>query len=308
MGKQQVRTFENGDCLLEKYQIIRPIGSGGMSSVYLAEELAAPEKKWAVKVANVEKKISRRLISEAKLLSELDHPMLPKIADFFSSDDENLFFLVQEYVDGQTVYDLFEKQDQSVREMFAIDLGLKLCEVFHYLHTQTPPVIYRDLKPANVMISRQEDRKDFKLIDFGIARRHDYDKAKDTLRIGTVGFAAPEQFEKKQSDTRTDIFSMGALLYYLLTGGKYVYIAQKPVQSFRKNLSRSLKKCINETVKMEPDQRLQSVKEVEELLYRAKKEAEKKETSFFKGTGWLITKYILSFAMLIGVIIYILID
>ncbi|WP_096186969.1 serine/threonine protein kinase [Evansella halocellulosilytica] len=302
---KQVRIFEAGDHLFDKYEVIQVIGSGGMSTVYLVKELANPEQKWAVKVAKMERKISQRLVSEAKLLSELDHPMLPKIADFFSSDHDEYFFLVQEFVNGQTVYDKFEKQDGLMNEADVIELGLQLCEVFRYLHTQSPPVIYRDLKPSNVMIS---DRNEVKLIDFGIARRHHSGKEKDTLRIGTVGFAAPEQFEKKQSDERTDIFSLGAFMYYLLTGGKYVYISQKPVQRFRKGLSRSLKKSLKHMVRLAPDKRFQSIIEVEQLLQKAKRESERRQQRFFHSTKWLITKYILSIMMLISVLIYIILD
>ncbi len=193
MAKHDIQLKE-GDILKGRYQIIDLIGSGGMSAVYLAKELGRENQFWAVKVADMNRKISRRLFSEAKLLSELNHPSLPQIADFFSSEDERYFYLVQEYVNGQSLYQIFEQKESRMSEEEVIDFCLPLCDVLIYLHSRAPAIIYRDIKPANIMMTTQGE---LKLIDFGIARKYVSEKAKDTLQIGTVGFAAPEQFEKK---------------------------------------------------------------------------------------------------------------
>lgn len=299
MAKHNIH-LDDGEVLKDRYQIIRKIGSGGMSVVYLAKEIMNEQRLWAIKVADMENKISKRLFSEAKILSELDHPNLPKIADFFSSNDERYFYLVQEYVNGKSLYEIFEQAENFLEEEFIVDIGIQLCDVLHYLHTLKPtPVIYRDLKPANIMITEEND---LKLIDFGIARKYVHEQVKDTLQIGTVGFAAPEQFEKRQSDTRTDLFSLGALMYYLLTGGKYVYIAQQPVQSFRGSLTKSLKKCIRLLVKTNPEERIQTAEEVKGYLLEAKNEMSK------NSNGWLITSYFVSIFFFIGVILYIVFD
>lgn len=304
MAKHNIH-LECGEILKERYQIIRPIGEGGMSVVYLAAEVKDPNRLWAIKVGDMEKKISKRLFSEAKILSELDHPGLPKIADFFSSSDERYFYLVQEYIDGQTLLELFEQNESHLEEETVVEIAMQICEVLHYLHTLKPtPVIYRDLKPANIMMTKSGG---LKLIDFGIARKYVHEKGKDTLQIGTVGFAAPEQFEKRQSDTRTDLFSLGALMYYLLTGGKYVYIAQKPVQAFRKSLSKSMKKCIRLLVKINQEERIQSAREVKELLQSSKEEIAKTNLPPWE-KGWVRTNYIVSILFFLGVIFYILID
>ena len=304
MAKHNIH-LEDGEILKGRYQIIRPIGSGGMSVVYLANEVEEPNRLWAIKVADMENKIAKRLFSEAKILSELDHPGLPKIADFFSSNDERYFYLVQEYFDGKSLYELFEQHDCFMKEETVIDIGIQICDILQYLHTLKPTsVIYRDLKPANIMISSNGA---LKLIDFGIARKYVHEKVKDTVQIGTVGFAAPEQFEKRQSDTRTDLFSLGALMYYLLTGGKYVHIAQKPVQAFRHPLSKSMKKCIRLLVKASPDERIQSAEEVKEFLISANNEIVKSNSSS-RRKGWLITNYVVSILFFLGVVLYIIFD
>ncbi|MCM2677116.1 serine/threonine protein kinase [Alkalicoccobacillus plakortidis] len=140
---------------------------------------------------------------------------------------------------------LFENRTKPFSQLFVLDLAIQLTEILEYLHAQKPAIIYRDLKPGNLMLTKDGR---LKLIDFGIARRYDVHKVKDTLQIGTVGFAAPEQFEKRQSDTRTDLFSLGSLMYFFLSGGKFVYITQKPLRTFRKGLSRDVAKIIHQLV------------------------------------------------------------
>ena len=302
MGKHDIH-LQTGDMLKGRYQIVREIGSGGMSVVYLAIELGK-DTFWAVKAADMNKKISKRLFSEAKILSELDHPGLPRIADFFSSEDGRYFFLVQEYIDGQPLLERFEQNDCRMEEEEVLDIGIAICDVLSFLHSQPAPIIYRDLKPANIMIT--EEGK-IKLIDFGIARKYVQDQLKDTLQIGTVGFAAPEQFEKRQSDQRTDLFSLGALLYYLLSGGKYVYISQKPIEQFRKGLTVSLRKCIHSLVRTNPADRPKSAEAARDLLVKAKKELAA-PPGLLASKEWLFIKYLISVSIFLGVILYIIND
>ncbi|MCJ7840236.1 serine/threonine protein kinase [Lederbergia sp. NSJ-179] len=304
MARHNIR-LESGDIVRGKYEIVHEIGSGGMSVVYLAKELANEKQLWAIKVADMENKISKRLFSEAKILSELDHPSLPQIADFFSSSDSQYFFLVMEYVNGKSLYEIFEHNQKYLDQSTIIEIGIQICDVLHYLHTLHPaPVVYRDLKPANIMIAGDGQ---IKLIDFGIARRFVHDQVKDTLQIGTVGFAAPEQFERKQSDTRTDLFSLGALLYYLLTGGKYVYITQEPVQVYRKSISRKLRKCVQLLVEKSPEKRIQSAEEVKQYLMMAQEEIAKTAKAPFRKINVRI-HYVVSILVFIGVIVYIILD
>ncbi|MEK4563641.1 serine/threonine-protein kinase [Alkalihalobacillus sp. FSL R5-0424] len=293
-----------GEILRDRYKVIRHIGSGGMAVVYLACELHDESKLWAVKIADTEKKMARRLSAEGKVLSRLHHKNLPQIADFFYSDDQRYVYLVQEYIEGKSLLQLFEEQDEPFSESFVIDLGIEIADILIYLHSQQPAIIYRDIKPGNLMLTN-EGR--LMLIDFGIARAYDEEKLKDTLQIGTVGFAAPEQFEKRQSDTRTDLFSLGALLYFLLSGGKYVYIAQKPLRTFRKGISKTLHSIVHQLVEHEPDKRIQSAIETKARLEKAKEALLKKQKRQWS-KGKLIASYIGSSFLLLAVIVYIIID
>lgn len=268
--------IKNGDVLNDKYVVLSHIATGGMSEVYLVAELQQPDQKWAVKVANTKNKLAKKLVDEAKLLSRLDHPSLPYVADFFTSDD--YFYLVIEYIEGPTLMELFKQQDQHLSIDTILQVGIDLSEVLNYLHKQPEPIIYRDIKPGNILIKADGT---VMLIDFGIARKYQAEQLKDTVRIGTVGFAAPEQFEQKQTDVRTDIFSLGALLYYLTSRGKYVYIAQKPIRYFQKGLPRSLERCIGESVELEPKDRLQDIREAKIYLLKAREEWEKSKVNQF---------------------------
>lgn len=278
MSKHGIQ-ISKGDLLDDKYRVLSHIATGGMTEVYLAEELAAPERRWALKVANRTNRLSAKLVDEMKLLSELDHVNLPRAVDFFTTED--YLFLVQEYVDAVPLSDTFSLYNHKLSIESVLDIGIQLCDVLRYLHVQKPaPIIYRDLKPGNIMVGQDGN---VKLIDFGIARRYQEDSLKDTVQVGTVGFAAPEQFERKQSDTRTDLFSLGALLYYLMSEGKYVYVAQKPIRFFNRRIPKSLDRCITELVKLHPDDRLQDAREAKVLLLKAKEERERRQ-----GARWNI--------------------
>jgi len=265
---------KKGDIVGEKYHVLAHIASGGMSEVFLVDEKANTENRWAIKVVKRDHPLARKLEREAEILSSLEHPALPYVVDFFQN--ESYYFLVMEYTHGVSLYDYLEIHNQMLPVEQVIDIGKQLCDVLKCLHLNKPnPIIYRDIKPGNIIM---KDDGTIALIDFGTARMFQEDIVKDTVRVGTVGFAAPEQFEKKQTDERTDLFSLGALFYYLLSEGKYVYIAQKPIKSFHSKLPKSLNKCIDKLVNLTPEDRPQSIMEVEEMLEAAEEELHKKTT------------------------------
>ncbi|WP_284139658.1 MULTISPECIES: serine/threonine-protein kinase [unclassified Virgibacillus] len=270
MNKHGIQINEQ-DRLNDKYIVLKHIASGGMSEVYLVEEINNPAQKWAVKVSNMENQLARKLVDETKLLSELHHANLPAIVDFFQT--EAYFFLVMEYVPGNVLTHYIESEADQLELEQIIHIGIQLCDVLHYLHTRESPIIYRDLKPGNVIV---KDDGSITLIDFGIARKFNERRIADTVRIGTVGFAAPEQFEKKQTDHRTDLFSLGALLYYLISNGKYVYVAQQPIGNYHKRLPHSLVKCVENLTALNPDDRLQDAREAKVLLLKAREEWDKR--------------------------------
>lgn len=205
----------------DEYLVIELIAKGGMGAVYKVLRYS-DKTTWALKEmsetvidgGDYEQTIAA-FRSEAEILETLDHENLPKVIDVF--EYEHRQYLVMDLVEGYTLSQLMEKNGSKIDEAAVIDWAKQLCIVLSYLHSRKPPVIYRDLKPDNVMVESASGR--VKLIDFGIARRFRGGKSSDTILLGTHGYAAPEQYGKKgQSDARTDIFALGATLHHLLTG------------------------------------------------------------------------------------------
>ncbi len=224
----------SGYIIQERYRVIEPLGSGGFGAVYLAEDqrLGRPvaikemSEAW---LDEQERKVAVDLFErEALILAQLDHPGLTRVWDYFQ--DQGHAFLVMEYVPGQTLRDLLRRAGRPLPEPFVIACAIQLCAVLTYLHTRQPPIIFRDLKPANVMavappgvepddlLNLPHDELQFKLIDFGIARLFKPEQPGDTLIIGTPGYAAPEQYGQGQTDARSDIYSLGATMHHLLSG------------------------------------------------------------------------------------------
>ena len=150
---------------------------------------------------------------EAKILSDLSHPVLPRVTDFFTQGNKH--YLVMDYADGRPLDEILERRTRPFPVSQVVMWGKQICDVLTYLHTQTPPIIYRDLKPGNIMLA--PDRMNLKLIDFGIARTYKPQRSKDTIAMGTPGYSPPEQYGKGQTDQRSDIYALGATLHHLLT-------------------------------------------------------------------------------------------
>ena len=209
--------LEVGSVLDGKYKILNEIGHGGMSVVYLALNERA-NKTWAVKEVrkdggNDQEVVSQGLIAETEMLKKLHHPNLPSIVDVIDTNDS--FIIVMDYIEGKSLQDLLDTSGpQSVDTV--VDWAKQLCDVLGYLHSRIPPIIYRDMKPPNVML---RPNGQVMLIDFGTAREYKQHNDRDTTWLGTRGYAAPEQFGGRgQTDGRTDIYCLGATIYHLLTG------------------------------------------------------------------------------------------
>lgn len=210
-----------GDILKQRYQILCQIGQGGFGAVYTAEDKELGQRLLAVKEMS-QHHLSPQEISagvkafkrEALLLAGLMHEHLPRIYDHFAENER--WYLVMDYIEGETLEERFEKsRDGSLPLVMALKIALQLCEVLNYLHTRQPPIIFRDLKPANVILTPAGD---LFLIDFGIARHFKPGQAKDTIAFGSPGYAAPEQYGKAQTTPRADIYSLGAILHQMLSG------------------------------------------------------------------------------------------
>lgn len=205
-----------GEIIDGKYEILREVGRGGMSVVYLAMDKRL-NKQWAIKEFrkdkdDVSKQVAlKALLDEANLMKKLDHPTLPRIVDII--DNRQTVYVIMDYIEGESLNKVLDAYGAQPQEA-VIEWAKQLSDVLDYLHTQNPPVIYRDMKPANIMLKPDGS---VRLIDFGIAREYKEGKAGDTEAIGTRGYAAPEQFGGKgQTDARTDIYSLGVTLYIWL--------------------------------------------------------------------------------------------
>lgn len=274
------RQLGKGTILFDRYKIVSLLGQGGMGSVYLAEDTKLQGKRWAVKESLLHSRSPAAFTAEANLLVQLDHPYLPKIVDFYPPDRDGYSYLVMDYVVGDTLQAIFER-DGGLPVLRAVKVAVQLCDLFAYLHGFQPkPIIYRDLKPSNIMI---DDQDHVRLIDFGIARNYDKDRVADTVHLGTVGFAAPEQFQGKQTDARTDLYMLGALLYYLLSGGLYYKTGESPADKLRV-LPRSLTEVIDKLLQTDPDLRYQTAEEVKSALTPLLYEHPQKDKAL-EGTG-----------------------
>ncbi|CEG28512.1 serine/threonine protein kinase [Bacillus sp. B-jedd] len=255
-----------GSVLEGKYEILKLIGQGGMSKVYLAMDKRL-NKQWAVK--EIEKRAKDRnneviiqsAIAEANMIKRLDHPALPRIVDIINERDK--IFVIMDYIEGEPLDKILDEYGAQPQEL-VIEWAKQLCEVFDYLHTRNPSIIYRDMKPANVMLKPDGN---LKLIDFGIAREYKEQNLSDTVSLGTKGYAAPEQFGGKgQTDPRTDVYCLGVTLYHLVTGHNPCEPPYElyPIRYWNPQLSGGLERIIEKCTQLNPEDRYQSCAE---LLY-----------------------------------------
>ncbi len=249
-----MRNLEQGVVLYSRYKIIDLIGSGGTSNVYLAENVKVGSLV-AVKV--VPKNLGKlNLIAEKELLKELRHSAIPIIVDI--EEDQDYLYLVEEYVEGTALVNL--KLQLSEEEM--IDVMLQLCDVLQYLHTSLDkPILYRDLKPENII--RMNNGR-IKLIDFGIAVKRTEDGEDLRTHYGTKGYAAPEQLSYSKSDEKTDIYSMGVSVYYMLTGknlSQPPYRLQ-PIRELNSDISAEFAAIISKCIETLPAKRYQNVAQI----------------------------------------------
>ena len=201
-----------------RYQLGQLLGSGGFGAVYLAEDLRL-QRPVAIKICSTRRlppeeadEAARLFEQEALTLARLRHPGLTAVWDYFGQGDE--YYLVMEYVPGETLRELLARSGGSLPVPLAIDYAGQLCDVLRYLHTRPDPIVFRDLKPGNIMVTPSGE---LKLIDFGIARLFSPDKISDTAQFGTPGYAPPEQYGS-QTEPRSDIYSLGVVTHQMLTG------------------------------------------------------------------------------------------
>jgi serine/threonine-protein kinase len=216
---QHIIQLEPGTVLVDRYYIVKRIGGGGMGNVYLARDKRLAEASRAVKEMigsyadeSHRKKVIDDFERESKLLASLDHPAIPTIYDYFVNG--GCYYLVMKYITGGDLADRLRSNSQGILgEKQVVEWGIQVADVLSYLHSQNPPIIYRDMKPANVML---DERDRVVLVDFGIAR-FVTNTQRNVTAIGTMGYAPPELFAGKV-EARSDIYSLGATMFHLLTG------------------------------------------------------------------------------------------
>lgn len=274
--------FNPGTVLNGRYVINKILGHGGMGAVYLATHVNLGTE-WAVKqlldlfgsdADSQDEKLRaiEQFNIEAKMLARLDHINLPRVIDFF--DDSGSYFLVMEFIKGKTLGEVERENIGFLPVDKVLSWSVQLCNVLDYLHNQKPhPIIFRDLKPENIMVTGDNT---IKLIDFGIAKI--FNPASHTGTIirgtGTLAFCPPEQYGTAGTDPRSDIYSLGATMYVLLTKQKCPVsidrlINKSPLPSMKKsnpNVTSILEQCIFKAMELDRENRYQTVLDMKKDL------------------------------------------
>ncbi len=308
-----------GQTLKQRYLVLSVIGQGGFGRIYKAEDLVLNHALRAIKemrVNNLDYQEQQQAIAafqhEASMLAGLMHPHLPRIYDHF--EDQGHWYLVMDFIEGETLEERMQRMPHHALPVpLAISYVLQLCSVLHYLHTRQPPVIFRDLKPANIMVSadhllipstndalassfaqvlgkevsslytKEDDH--LYLIDFGIARLFKPGQIKDTLALGSPGYAAPEQYGKAQTTPKADIYALGATLYAMLSGrdpGDDPFQFSPLVLPRYSQVESALNRLIAQMVEMNKERRPENVLVV-------KQELQQIEQSIVSGTAVVVS-------------------
>jgi hypothetical protein len=260
--------LEPGVVLQQRYRIERLLGGGGMGMVYLARDQRLSNRPCAIKemvdhFIDTQQRLEANeyFAREADTLAQLKHSAIPAISDRF--DHQNRHYLVMEYVEGRNLEEELAQRSGPLPEGLVIDIARQLSDVLAYLHGLQPPIIYRDLKPSNVMLTGNGR---VVLVDFGIARLFKAQR-KGTM-IGTLGFAPPEQYQGI-ADPRSDLYSLGATLHYVLTGRdpeKFPPFSFPPVRELRPAVSSNLAGAIDRALAYEMPNRPATIQEFRDML------------------------------------------
>ena len=258
--------LEKGYVLDGKFEILKQIGKGGTSTVYLAMNPKL-NQQWVIKEIDSPKdsETTKRVLKEARMMMAFDNPAIPRITDILEKEDK--YYIVMDYVSGQSLAHTLKNEGPQPQEV-VIDWAKQICSVLGYLHSLNPPIIYHDLKPGNIIL--KEPERNLKLIDFGEARECINGNAPGGGK--TKEYAAPEQQKecRSKTDARTDIYCFGTTLYRLLTG-KFPPRSPEPVGSIRERfpelqISKGMDNIIRKCTQVKPEKRFQSAEELMKAL------------------------------------------
>lgn len=289
--------LSKGTILVDRYLIQGVVGLGGMGSVYCAKDLHFPnvEKIVAVKeMINlapdpvVRESIVQNFEREANILVTLSHPSIPQIFDYFTHEERS--YLVEEFINGRDIQKVLEDSDTFLPEEQVIAWAVELCDVLNFLHTHKPePVIFRDMKPSNVMIDNQNH---IFLVDFGIAKIFRIGQ-KGTM-IGTEGYSPPEQY-RGEASPQADIYALGATLHHILTRhdprleAPFTF-SERPVRQLNPNVSIELETIINTALQYSPQDRFPSANAMKESLLMAAKTTGALKSRYFSTSSIVSTQ------------------
>ncbi|MHC1685501.1 MAG: serine/threonine-protein kinase [Clostridiaceae bacterium] len=246
--------LDPGQILDGKYEIKKVLGQGGMGTVYLCENKRLGNL-WAVKEINSQWKEMIDFLAEPNILKNLSHTGIVRIIDIFYEDDN--LYLVEDYIEGKTLKEHVDDNGPLPSELVK-DITLQLCSILDYLHNLTPSIIYRDLKPSNIMITPYNK---VVLIDFGIARTYKEGKVGDTVVLGSKGYIAPEQLVNIQSNVKTDIYSLGITMFFMLTGKPIGLPTELKLQeSYPEDTDKNLVKVVQKASAIDPENRYSDIK------------------------------------------------
>ncbi len=256
-----------------RYHLMQALGQGGMGAVFLAQDTQLGNRLVAVKEMSQNNLSTQDLQlaietfqHEAYLLAGLQHPNLPSIYDYF--EQVGHWYLVMSFIQGESLEKYLERVPGGRLPLAEVmSIAWQLCDVLNYLHSQRPPIIFRDLKPSNIM--RNPDGRIY-LIDFGIARLFKPGQAKDTTSYGSMGYSPPEQYGRAQTTERSDIYSLGATLYELLSGydPSSSPFRLPPLQSLMPTLPPRLVGLITQMLEMDESRRPASIRAVQQALHQ----------------------------------------
>jgi serine/threonine protein kinase len=266
--------------LQHRYLIVGPAGRGGMSAVYEAIDTRLGQRRVAIKEMSQAHLHDEELAAatarfqhEARMLGSLSHPNLPHVLDAFSENGRS--YLVMDFIEGKTLYQMLrEAQEKPLPLVQVMHYAQQLCSVLSYLHQQNPPIIFRDTKPSNIMITNTNH---LFLIDFGIARFFKEGQEADTMLLGSPGYAPPEQHGSAQTNPRSDIYGLGATLHYCLTGqdpyraNTPFYFA--PISQYNPTIPSEVDQLIQRMVAPDEQDRPASISEVQQSIAHISQQA-----------------------------------
>ncbi len=247
--------LEMGSLLKDRFRLLRPLGEGGMGEVYLGEDERGglgDSRPVAIKTLRTDAQdevVLRRFREEAEILRRLSLSGIPTFVDAFEQDARS--FLIMEYIEGHSLHELLQASPQGLPAALVTEVGAKVCDLLAHLHGHQPPLIHRDIKPANLII-RDRDEAVF-LVDFGLARELTAQSGARTL-VGTVDYCPLEQLQG-QPEPRSDLYSLGATLFELLTGRPPKALNIPPLHSLLPDLPQELAVALDRAVRPEADER-----------------------------------------------------